>query len=89
MRGRARAGSVVDLLAREPERHFPDQATWAAHIERLGITALTVAPGPVCPATEDALWSVIKGPKVRSVTDSENVPPEILESALSERHTSR
>ena len=39
MRERALAGPVVALLAGHPERAFPDQAAWQAHLERLGIRA--------------------------------------------------
>jgi hypothetical protein len=60
MRERALAGSVIALLAGHPQRVFPDQAAWAAHLERLGITALRVTPDPVRLATEGALWGAIK-----------------------------
>ena len=60
MRERALAGTVVALLADHPESVFSDHAAWAAHLERLGITALTVTPDPVRLATEGALWGAIK-----------------------------
>ncbi len=59
MRSRALAGPIIELLAAE-ERHFPDRAAWAAHLERLGIAALTVTPDPVRLATEGALWGAIQ-----------------------------
>src|SRR5215210_4770798 len=60
MRQRALAGSVIERLAGQPERSFPDQAGWQAHLERLGIPDLTVSPDPVRIATEGALWGAIK-----------------------------
>ena len=60
MREHGLAGSVIALLAGHPQRVFPDQAAWRAHLERLGITALTVTPDPVRLATEGALWGAIK-----------------------------
>ena len=60
MREHALAGPVIALLAGHPERAFPDQAAWQAHLERLGITALNVTPDPVRLATEGALWGAIK-----------------------------
>ncbi len=60
MRERALAGPIIDQLAAQSERHFPDQAAWEAHLERLGIAALTVTPDPVRIATEGALWGAIQ-----------------------------
>src|SRR3954471_15535236 len=60
MRDRALSGLVIQQLASQPERHFPDQAAWQAHLERLGITDLKVNPDPVRIATEGALWGAIK-----------------------------
>src|SRR4051794_15200821 len=60
MRQRALAGPVIASLAAHPERHFPDEAAWLAHLERLGTTALTVTPEPVKIATEGAVWGSIK-----------------------------
>ena len=47
MRRRSLAGPVIARLAEHPERHFADEAAWLAHLERLGITGLEVAPDPV------------------------------------------
>src|SRR5215210_8721573 len=44
MRERALAGAVIERLTAQPERHFSDRAAWQAHLERLGIAALTVTP---------------------------------------------
>jgi hypothetical protein len=60
MRRRALAGPVIAGLAEHPERHFPDEAAWLRHLERLGITALGVAPDPVRIATEGAVWGSVK-----------------------------
>src|SRR5919206_130422 len=47
MRQRALAGPVVARLAAHPERHFAGEAAWLAHLERLGIVGVEVAPDPV------------------------------------------
>ncbi len=60
MRGRALAGPVIRLLAEHAERYFADRAAWRAHLDRLGITTLRVAPDPVQIATEGALWGSIR-----------------------------
>jgi Transposase IS66 family len=60
MRERALSGAVIERLATHPEQHFPDQAAWQTHLERLGIAALTVTPDPVRIATEGALLGAIK-----------------------------
>lgn len=53
--------AFVTLLAEHPDRHFADVGAWHTHIERLGITALAkVARGPICLATEAALWGSVK-----------------------------
>jgi Transposase IS66 family len=59
MRRRALAGPVIARLAEHPERHFPDEAAWRRHLERLGIAGLTVTPDPVRIATEGAVWGSI------------------------------
>jgi Transposase IS66 family len=60
MRQRALAGPVIDRLAAHPERHFADEMTWLRHLERLGLTGLTITPDPVRIATEGAVWGSIK-----------------------------
>jgi hypothetical protein len=60
MRQRALAGPVIASLAEHPERHFADETAWLRHLERLGITGLTVTPDPVRIATEGAVWGSIK-----------------------------
>lgn len=60
MRQRALAGPVVARLAADPERCFADEAAWKRHLDRLGISDLTVTPDPVLVATEGAVWGAIK-----------------------------
>src|SRR4051794_1947289 len=60
MRRRSLAGSVIASLAEHPERHFPDEAAWLRHLERLGLTGSAVTPDPVRIATEGAVWGSIK-----------------------------
>ena len=60
MRQRALAGPVITRLSLHPERSFPDEAAWMGHLQRLGISDLTVTPDPVRIATEGALWGAIK-----------------------------
>ena len=60
MRERALAGPVIARLVGHPERVFPDQATWAAHLERLGIRGMEGSLGPARLATEGALWGAIQ-----------------------------
>src|SRR4051794_29025602 len=60
MRGRALAGSVIDLLAAHPVKVLADEAAWTAHLAGLGIDRLAVTPDPVRIATEGALWGTIQ-----------------------------
>jgi Transposase IS66 family len=60
MRERGLSGLVIERLATQPERYFPDRTAWQTHLERLGITGLTVTPNPVRIATAGALWGAIK-----------------------------
>jgi hypothetical protein len=60
MRGRALAGPVIARLAAERQTRFADQASWQAHLQRLGITGLAVTPDPVSIATEGALWGSVR-----------------------------
>jgi hypothetical protein len=59
MRRHHLAGSVIDRLISHPQRSFPDQRAWMAHLETLGITALEVLPDPVKIATQGAMWGAI------------------------------
>jgi hypothetical protein len=60
MRERALAGPVIARLAGHPERAFPDQAAWTAHLARLGIRGMEGSLGPARLATEGALWGAIQ-----------------------------
>jgi hypothetical protein len=60
MHQRALAGPVIARLAAHSDQVFTDQAAWAAHLDRLGISALKVNPDPVLIATEGALWGSVK-----------------------------
>jgi Transposase IS66 family len=59
MREHALAGTTIARLAEHPDKQFADPAAWRTHLERLGVTALTVTPDPVQIATEGALWGSI------------------------------
>lgn len=60
MRRRALSGPVIARLTADPARHFADEAAWRRHLDRLGISALTVTPDPVRIATGGAVWGAIK-----------------------------
>ena len=53
------AASIALLAAGSPTR-FADQATWMAHLDRLGFNALKVTPEPIRVATEGALWGSVQ-----------------------------
>ena len=59
MRERNLSGAVIGLLSAHATKTFADRATWTAHLQSLGITALAVHPDPVRTATEGALWGSI------------------------------
>jgi Transposase IS66 family len=60
MRQRALSGSVIARLEADPERCFADETAWKRHLDRLGMTGMTVMPDPVQIATEGALWGAIQ-----------------------------
>jgi len=60
MRERALAAHVIARLVEHPDRCFVDQQAWTTHLERLGISALTVNPDPTLIPTEAALWGSVK-----------------------------
>jgi hypothetical protein len=60
MRTRALAGPVIDLLANHADQHFADRQAWQAHLDRLGLSTLSVTSDPVRIASEGALWGSIK-----------------------------
>jgi hypothetical protein len=59
MRERSLAGPTIARLAEHPDKQFASSAAWQAHLDRLGISALSVTPNPVQIATEGALWGSI------------------------------
>lgn len=60
MREHGLPSASIALLAGCPQTRFADQATWMAHLDQLGFTALTVTPDPVRVATEGALWGSVQ-----------------------------
>jgi len=60
MRERALSAAVIRRLAEHPDRHFADLPAWQAHLDRLGIAALTGTLDPTLIATEGALWGSLK-----------------------------
>ena len=63
MRKHALSAPLIASLAAQPETCFADQATWLAHLTRLGFTKLDVTPDPVQVATEGALWGSVQSHK--------------------------
>jgi len=59
MRQRKLAGPLIARLQACQTRYFADDAAWAAHLDRLGLSGLAVNPDPVRIATEGALWGSI------------------------------
>jgi hypothetical protein len=59
MKGRRLAAPIIAKLMGHPARHFADAATWASHLEELGISGLKVHPDPVMITTEGALWGAV------------------------------
>jgi len=59
MRDRRMAQPLLDCLGHHATRHFADQASWAPHLDRLGIQGLEGSLAPARVATEGALWGSI------------------------------
>ena len=59
MRQRTLAGPLIARLEASETRRFADDAAWTAHLDRLGLSTLTVHPDPVRIATEGALWGSV------------------------------
>jgi transposase IS66 family protein len=59
MRSHALPAATIALLQGEPAACFADQASWLAHIGRIGLTALKLASEPARVATEGALWGSV------------------------------
>jgi hypothetical protein len=60
MRKHALSAPLIASLMARPETRFADQASWQAHLDWLGFTALHVTPNPVRVATEGALWGSVQ-----------------------------
>ena len=63
MRKHAMSAPLIASLAAQPETCFADQATWLAHLDRLGFAKLDITPDPVQVATEGALWGSVQSHK--------------------------
>jgi hypothetical protein len=59
MRQRKLAGPLIARLQACRTKRFADEATWTAHLDRLGLSGLAVNPDPVRIATEGALWGSV------------------------------
>jgi hypothetical protein len=59
MRRRNLAGPLIARLRTAETKRFADGAAWTDHLDRLGLSGLTVTPDPVRIATEGALWGSI------------------------------
>jgi hypothetical protein len=60
MREQGLPAASIALLAAGPQTRFADQASWMAHLDRLGFNALKVTPDPLRVATEGALWGSVQ-----------------------------
>ena len=60
MREQGLPAASIALLAAGSSTRFADQATWMAHLDRLGFNALKVTPEPIRVATEGALWGSVR-----------------------------
>jgi hypothetical protein len=63
MRKHSLSAPLIANLSAEPRTCFADQATWLAHLDRLGFTKLDVTPDPVRVATEGAVWGSVQSHK--------------------------
>jgi Transposase IS66 family len=60
MRDQGLPAVTIARLRAQPKTRFNDRATWLAHLDRLRLTALSVAPDPVRVASEGALWGSVQ-----------------------------
>jgi hypothetical protein len=60
MRKHSLSAPLIARLTAETQTCFADQATWLAHLDRLGFSGLEVTPDPVRVATEGALWGSVQ-----------------------------
>ena len=66
MRQHELASASIARLQADPQTCFADQASWLAHLDRLGFNALNVTPDPIRTATEAALWGSVQSHKFLS-----------------------
>ena len=64
MRDQNLPATTIARLMADPEQRFNDQTTWLAHLDRLGLTALSVTPDPIRVASEGALWGSVQSHKL-------------------------
>jgi hypothetical protein len=64
MRKQSLSATLIAQLMAQPQTRFADQATWLAHLGRLGFTKLDFTPDPVRVATEGALWGSVQSHKL-------------------------
>jgi hypothetical protein len=60
MRKHSLSAPLIARLTAETQTCFADQASWLAHLDRLGLSGLDVTPDPVRVATEAALWGSVQ-----------------------------
>jgi hypothetical protein len=60
MRQRGLPEATLAALERAGQTEFADAATFAAHLEALGLVDRAVSPDPIALATEGALWGAIR-----------------------------
>jgi hypothetical protein len=63
MRKHVLSAPLIGRLMAQPQTLFTDQASWLAHLERLGFSGLNVTPDPVRVATEGAVWGSVQSHK--------------------------
>ena len=63
MRDQNLPATTIARLMADPEKRFNDPKAWLAHLDRLGLTALSVTPDPVRVASEGALWGSVQSHK--------------------------
>jgi hypothetical protein len=63
MRNQGLPAATIARLKAQSATRFDDQASWLAHLDRLGLTALRVMPDPVRVSTEGALWGSVQAHK--------------------------
>jgi transposase IS66 family protein len=60
MRNNGLPAATIARLMVEPQTRFNDQTAWQAHLDRLGLNAMSVTPEPVRVASEGAVWGSVQ-----------------------------